>query len=242
MARERLGRVGWCGGRHGQVHEGRRLCSVSGTLEEAPTSTQTCPCSSRSWGMALAPMRFLRTSTSTPSTSPASSTGSRLSEVLPEARALSPTAPPPRRPNLKTCPTTALPSLLLVQPHVCLHLRADEDLDHAPRDALARRLTHRQARLAEVGAPLPHLVAGEGNQVERLRGTVRGLGRVVLDPHYGSGKPVVADHLGRQLLGGVGYRGALVGGQLRADDDRGVLVIFGEPDAHPAFTAPGVGM
>ena len=48
---------------------------------------------------------------------------------------------------------------------------------------------------------------------------------------------MVADDLGGQLLGGVGDRSALVDGQLRADDDWGVLFLVGEVDAYPAPSA-----
>jgi hypothetical protein len=43
---------------------------------------------------------------------------------------------------------------------------------------------------------------------------------VVLDLHEGRWQPMVTDHLGSDLLGDVGERASLVGGQLGADYDR----------------------
>jgi hypothetical protein len=70
-----------------------------------------------------------------------------------------------------------------------LHFPAHEHLNHAPSDALPVGLPHRQARLAQVRSPLPHLVAGESHQVESLGVAVGGYGRVVLYLHHGRGKP-----------------------------------------------------
>src|SRR5215210_6316148 len=67
-------------------------------------------------------------------------------------------------------------------------------------------------------APLPHLVAREGDQVEGLGVPICGYGRVVLYPHHGRVQPMVADDLGGQLLGDVGDGCSLVGGQLRANN------------------------
>src|SRR5829696_10518519 len=122
-----------------------------------------------------------------------------------------------------------------------LHLPTDEDLDHAPRDALARSLAEGERRLPYGRSPLPDLVAGEGNEVEDLGVPIGGYGRVVLDPHDRRGQPMVTDHLRGELLGGVGHGRPLVGGQLRADDDRGVLVLLREVDAHAAPAAAGWG-
>src|SRR5829696_4327594 len=65
-----------------------------------------------------------------------------------------------------------------------LHLRPDQDLDHATRYPLPGSLAESEARLPQVRPPFRDLVAGEGDEVEGLRGAVRAYGRVVLDPHH----------------------------------------------------------
>src|SRR3712207_6479154 len=126
------------------------------------------------------------------------------------------------------------PTLSLPLEYRALDPRTNEELYHGTRYPLPGGLPHRHARLAQVRSPLPHLVAREVHQVEGLGLAVGGYGWMVLDPHHGCGQPMVADDLGGQLLGGVGDRGALVGGQLGADKDRGVYLLGREVDAHAA--------
>jgi hypothetical protein len=66
--------------------------------------------------------------------------------------------------------------------------------------------------------------------------------RVVFYPHQRGRQGVVADHLRGQLLGGVGYRGAVVSGQLGADNYGRVLIFLGKVDAHPASSAARSGV
>ena len=94
---------------------------------DAPTSTQTRPCSSRSWEIALARMRSRRTSTSTPSASTASSNDKRVTDVLSETRARSSidlTSSPLEPEEL---------SHLRYLPRPRLYHPADERLDHSAR-------------------------------------------------------------------------------------------------------------
>jgi hypothetical protein len=101
-----------------------------------------------------------------------------------------------------------------------------------------RRVSPRYGPLfAQVRSPLPDPVAREGHQVKDLGVPVRGERQVVFYPHQRGRQGVVADNLRGQLLRRVGYRGAVVSGQLGADNDRGVPLIVGEVDAHPAPAA-----
>jgi len=121
-------------------------------------------------------------------------------------------------------------------PHIPLQETTDSTVQRLPCS-----IPYPGPRLPEVGRPLYDLVAREDDQFEGLLSFCSLLGPV-LDPHQRSGQPVGADHFRGQLLRGVGDGRVPVVGQLRADDYGGILLLFGQEDAHAAPTAPGRGV